>query len=58
MRILTLENKSFELNDMPEQIEDEIRFLHRHIPTAHHRGSYNAMVRSCPGVMDCIVNDG
>ena len=26
MRILTLENKSFELNDMPEQIEDEIRF--------------------------------
>ena len=26
MRILTLENKSFELNDMPEEIEDEIRF--------------------------------
>ena len=26
MRIITLENKSIELNDMPEQIEDELRF--------------------------------
>ena len=26
MRILTLENKCFELDDLPEQIEDDIRF--------------------------------
>ena len=26
MRILTLENKCFELDDLPEQIDDDIRF--------------------------------